>query len=186
MKKILFLICFLFLVFTIKSQNYLTVIGGIDSYLTPYKYENLKFSKTIAPTVAVDLGHNFSPYCGVRAEIRTGNTIFTKYSDTPYLMGFADVYTNLLNVIGGNRNRNVELILFGGIGDVQTFNNLSKNIKSDNNFALRTGIACDIYIWNSNKCSLFFEPCFTINHYAMGKLVQDYIINLSIGYCFNL
>lgn len=161
-------------------------MGGMDSYLTPYKYENLKFKKTLAPTIAVDLGHNFSPYCGVRSEIRTGNTIFSKNADTPYIMGFVDIYTNLLNVIGGNKNRNIELILFGGVGDVQTFNNPSKNIKADNCFGLRTGIACDIFILNSNKGSLFIEPCFNINHYAMDKLVQDYIINLSIGYCFNL
>ena len=112
--------------------------------------------------------------------MRTGNAIFsgsgTRFH-TPYLMEFLDVTLNLSNCFKVNPQRNVEFILFGGVGDVNTFKNKSQGLPNNNCFTVRYGLACDFYIFNGDGVFLFIEPCFTQNNYFQSnKFCPDYIL----------
>lgn len=108
---------------TLKSYTYVEAQGGAQLTFT-----NAKMDKLVTPTVALSLGHYFSPVVGARLHVngwqaKSGWSATEQYYKWNYITTNADLMLNLTNMFCKDNSHFLNVILLGGIGLTEAWDN---------------------------------------------------------------
>ena len=126
------------------SYSYVEAQGGIQLTAT-----DAKMDKLITPTVALSIGHYFTPVVGARLHVNAWESksgINDQYYKWKYITPDLDLMLNLTNLIKGGSDHPLNLILLGGVGLNYAWDN--KDLKALNLPTNATPLA-----WNDNRLS---------------------------------
>lgn len=99
-----------------KSYSYVEGQGGLQLTST-----DAPMDKLLTPTVALSVGHYFTPVVGARLHVnawqsKSGFSDLDKYYKWYYFTPNVDVMFNISNLLSKNQSRPINLILLGGVG----------------------------------------------------------------------
>lgn len=108
---------------TLESYSYIEAQGGAQLTFT-----DVKMNKLLTPVGAFSIGHYFTPVVGARLHVngwkaKSGFSDIDRYYKWNYVTADADLMLNITNMFCRNKWKALNLILVGGFGLNNTWNN---------------------------------------------------------------
>ena len=132
----------------LQSYSFVEAQGGVHFTST-----DAPIDKLLMPTASLSFGHYFFPSVGLRLHVngwqsKSGFDTLDKYYKWNYITTDADLLVNVSNLFSKNYSRPLNLILIGGFGLTNAWNNDELNDLRAANPAIHTPLA-----WDKNRLS---------------------------------
>ena len=132
----------------LKSYSFIEAQGGVHFTST-----DAPIDKLLMPTASLSFGHYFFPAVGLRLHVngwqsKSGFDTFDQYYKWNYITTDADLLVNVSNLFSKNYSRPLNLILIGGFGLTNAWNNDELADLRAANPAIKTPLA-----WDGNRLS---------------------------------